>query len=137
MKPVDQTKFGYPEGNCLMACVASILEVGLDDLPDLFERCCIQRDDGVFWEGGEYWLDVLQEGVEALGWTATWSPPLDVYPTEYAIAGGPAGRAFDEAGKDVGHCVVYFDGVMVHDPHRDKTGLTGLIDDWIILKRVR
>ena len=74
MKSVDQTKFGYPEGNCLMACVASILEVGLDDLPDLFERCCIQREDGVFWEGGEYWLDVLQEGVEALGARPARSP---------------------------------------------------------------
>lgn len=33
LKPVYQTKVGQPEGNCLQACVASILECGLDDVP--------------------------------------------------------------------------------------------------------
>ena len=46
-----------------------------------------------------------------------------------------SGRAFDEDGKDVGHCVVCLDGEMVHDPHPDKTGLAGPIEDWILLER--
>lgn len=118
-----------------MACVASILEVELDDLPDLFERCCIQREDGTFWEGGEYWMDVLKEGVESFGWTVMWRESNDIFPTGYAIAGGPAGRAFNDAGEDVGHCVIFLDGEMVHDPHKDKSGFSGPIEDWIILEK--
>lgn len=34
MKRVQQTKFGDGEGNCLTACVASLLECEIDDLPD-------------------------------------------------------------------------------------------------------
>ncbi len=136
MKPVDQTKFGYPEGNCLMACVASILEVALDELPDLFERCCTVREDGITWDDGDWW-EVLQEGVAAHGWTASYEAArYDMpHPPAYAIAGGPGGRAFDEKGVDVGHCVVCLNGEMVHDPHPDKTGLAGPIEDWILLER--
>ena len=32
MKPVDQTSFGFPGGNCFSACVASILELPIDDV---------------------------------------------------------------------------------------------------------
>lgn len=32
MRPVFQDRFGYGEGNCAWACVASILEIDLDDL---------------------------------------------------------------------------------------------------------
>lgn len=47
MKPVDQTTFGAPHGNCLMACVASILEVPLDSLPVMFDEIEKQgRDEG-------------------------------------------------------------------------------------------
>ena len=137
MKPVNQTKFGYPEGNCLMACVASILEVDLDALPDLFEECCTPLDDGegVTWDDGNWW-DVLQQSVRAHGWEAVYrGDHPEQHPGGYAIAGGPGGRAFDEQGEDVGHCVVYVDGEMVHDPHPDKTGLSGPIEDWILLDK--
>ena len=33
MKPVKQTRFGE-EGNCWQACIASILELELDEVPD-------------------------------------------------------------------------------------------------------
>ena len=139
MRPVDQSKFGYPEGNCLMACVASILEVELCDLPDLFLRCCRTTDEGLTWsDRGEHWLDVLQEGVKVHGWEASWrdAKPEETPPAGYAIAGGPTGRTFDEDGRDVGHCVVCLDGVMVHDPHPERTGLRGKTEDWILLERV-
>lgn len=47
MKPVTQTKFGDPEGNCLMACVASIVEVPIDECPPL-----VTNDDP---EGHGWW----------------------------------------------------------------------------------
>lgn len=34
MKPVYQTKFGMPGGDCFRACVASLLELPLDAVPD-------------------------------------------------------------------------------------------------------
>lgn len=34
MKEVFQTKFGLNQGNCLSACIASILEVSIEDVPD-------------------------------------------------------------------------------------------------------
>jgi len=37
LRPVMQTRFGDPEGNCLMASVASILGIALDECPDLYE----------------------------------------------------------------------------------------------------
>ena len=35
MKPVDQTRFGSPDGNCFAACVASLLEIPLEEAPNL------------------------------------------------------------------------------------------------------
>lgn len=136
MRPVDQTRFGYPEGNCLVACVASIIEVEICDLPDLFDSC---RDgDGKRVEGGEHWFDILNEGVMGHGWLALWrSAPHEIeHPTEYMIEVGPSGRSFNEDGVDVGHCIVSLDGVMVHDPHPDRSGLCGPTKYWIELERL-
>ena len=33
MKPVMQTKFGPVEGNCFCACLASMLELPIEDIP--------------------------------------------------------------------------------------------------------
>lgn len=35
MKPVDQTRFGEHEGNCFAACLASILELEIGDVPEM------------------------------------------------------------------------------------------------------
>lgn len=37
MKPIYQNKFGLGKGNCLQACVASVLELDLNDVPDFNE----------------------------------------------------------------------------------------------------
>jgi hypothetical protein len=33
MLPVDQTTFGHPGGNCFSACVASLLELPIEEVP--------------------------------------------------------------------------------------------------------
>ena len=136
MIPVDQNKFDYPEGNCLMACIASIIEVELCDLPDLFERCTRQDENGIYWDNADWW-DVVLEGLAVHGWEARAQVAVsdDYWPDGYAIAAGPTGRAFDENGNDVGHCIVCLDGIMVHDPHPDRTGLQGLTEEWYLLNR--
>lgn len=51
MKPVMQTTFHEHTGNCWAACLASMLEITLDEVPDL-------RGDGQF-ERTKEWLDTL------------------------------------------------------------------------------
>lgn len=34
MKPVNQTQFKPPDGDCLSACIASILELPLNKVPN-------------------------------------------------------------------------------------------------------
>lgn len=51
MKPVMQTTFHEHTGNCWAACLASILEIPLEEVPDL-------RGDGQF-KNTETWLQTL------------------------------------------------------------------------------
>lgn len=138
MKPVDQTRFGYPEGNCLMACVASVLEVPLELLPDLWEREKAGDDD---------WWMILRTALAEHGWEAIYLHPeyvsatnesrtsADLAPQGYALAGGPSPResTVNEDGENAGHVVVAEDGQIVHDPHPSRDGLGGPVRDWIVL----
>ena len=132
---VVQTRFGYPEGNCLMACVASILEVPLEELPDLHEECDTwnEEEEKWVWEGD--WWGVLSEAVKARGWKALGVKEGHLAPWGFAIAGGDSPRAdvVDEEGKNVGHVIVCLDGKPWHDPHPSGAGLGGPIQDWILL----
>lgn len=103
MIPVTQTVDGWPRGNCLMACVASILEEPLDALPDLFDEGS-RRGDPERW-----WWGILLECLAKRGMTAR-CEESDVPPRGLAIAsvrmpGVP------------GHAVVTLNGAIVHDPH--------------------
>lgn len=46
MKPIDQTTFGVPGGNCFSACVASLLELSIDDVPYFMGDCDEDGDGG-------------------------------------------------------------------------------------------
>lgn len=136
---VTQTSFGYPEGNCFMAAVASVIEEPLDTLPDLFEVCC-EWDDGVArWkEDGRQWWHVTQAALREAGWYIFCMYPATGVPAGYALAGGASPRAtnVDESGKDVGHIVVVHDGVTVHDPHPSGDGLAGDPTEYYVLVRL-
>lgn len=55
MIPIHQTRFGVGNGNCLLACVASILERPIESIPDFNEA-------GTGWFGEMYeWC--LNEGI--------------------------------------------------------------------------
>lgn len=125
MKPVDQTEFGGPDGvkrgNCLMASLASILEVPLDTMPILNNA----HDDGTWW-------DLLQiacadNGHTAIYWTNGGGEYPAFKPYGYHIACGPSPRG------DFGHSVVALDGVTVHDPHPSRLGLRMPITSWILV----
>lgn len=108
MKPVFQTKFGgasAPEeeqGDCLVACLTSIFEVGLEDGPDLV---------GSIIGGG--WFYKVQSWLAGRNLSLLLLPgkPCDI-PIGYAIAVVNSHTLPGE-----GHVVVVLNGKPVHDPN--------------------
>jgi hypothetical protein len=126
MKPIDQTLFGDGVGNCFTACVASILELPLEGLPNF----CVEYPDpwfprfeswlaarGVFVVSFNFMEDPANVG-PFLAWSEHVSAPF--------IVGGDTPR-----GK---HAVIYERGKLIHDPNPNH-GRTGVdaIDDAIFL----
>ena len=98
MIPVDQTKFGYPDGNCMSASLASVLQLPLEEVPDL---------------ATPDWISVLAAFLEQYGLCPLVSPvPVDGL--SIACGLGPRGHL---------HAVVSEGDEVAHDPHPDRTGL--------------
>lgn len=114
MKPVDQTTFGVPGGNCFSACVASLLELPIEDVPHF-------GSDETWWATFQAWLK-----------------PRDLYavlfkigsdeqrPPGFHVVSGRSPR------HDALHAVVGRGAEIVHDPHPSRDGLAS-IDDVVIL----
>ena len=109
MKPVEQTKFSYPDGNCFAACVASILELSLDEVPDF------RGDD--WFEQWQEWLAARNLYLVYLGLPGyeSWKPK------GYSIANGLCGG--------VRHALVCYDGEVVWNPHPRRDEWNGAIED--------
>jgi hypothetical protein len=105
VKPIDQTTYGTPLGNCFSACVASILELPIGDVPLFVD---------------ENWRSRFLGWLAARGLSATTYALADgdLAPRGFSIAFGPSERI---AGWD--HACVAFDGAVVHDPHPSREGL--------------
>ena len=117
MKKVYQTKFGKPEGNCFPACIASILEIDIDQVPNIHEG------KGVWYQKYKQWLNKYDLDFVALsGWD---EQSKDHCPQVYAIVGGISPRGLL-------HSTVYFGLDMVHDPHPDGGGVKD-ITEWIYI----
>ena len=103
MIPVDQDilveNFGF--GNCLQAAVASIIEFPLNTVPNfiLFDE----------------WYDRMEEFLRIKGFE------LFDEPDE-----GEIYLAFGLSPRNVKHAVVMKDGVVIHDPHPSRGGVTGV-----------
>lgn len=110
MKPVMQTRFEVGKGNCLNACVASLLELplGVDGVPEDKEALrawLLDRDMGILWVHGT-----------AMTWPGAGS---------FHIASGRSPRT-----PGIHHAIVCdFDPSghlrYVHDPHPDGPFLSG------------
>lgn len=103
MKPIYQTVFGYPQGNCQAACLATIMGVPLSDIPDDPEVAWTDRNEmHAQWlrNLGFYMLTFLsgEEYVPIPG-VVIWSVPSQKY--------------------DCLHAVVAYNGRIVHDPRED------------------
>lgn len=113
MTPVFQTDFRAPGGNCFQACVASIMDLHLDEVPHF-----LKDSDGGNWRQ-ERW-EAVREFAREHNLAACWLSPGEEEDSKYIpdlfrsglyyIATGPI------AGSQYGHCVVGLGGKFVHDP---------------------
>ena len=120
MIPLDQTSFGATAGNCFSASVASILEMPLEDVPNF---------------NPENWFNELNEWLPNYGlfalffckydrpadWRLTWKALTDSVICEAGVA-SPRYPGAD-------HSVVFYKGVVIHDPHPDKASMSASLDD--------
>jgi hypothetical protein len=112
MRPVDQTTFGINDGNCFTACLASILEIPLEEVPSFV---------GAYWDDFLPWL--ADRGLSATLYRS------DVYvPPGYAIAGGRSKRF---AGRM--HACVAYNGMVIHDPHPSRDGLPFGVTEYVVI----
>lgn len=116
MKPVKQTRLNIPDvqsGNCWPACVASLLEIPIDDVPPpplpgkswapywrSFRSWAARRGLALIEVAGDSSFVEASEGAEALYWIATGRSP-----------------------RGVRHSVVMRGAKMVHDPHPSDLGV--------------
>jgi len=111
VQPVDQTRFGDPDGNCLAACVASIFEVALEDVADFqASNWLIELNEWLAPRGLAHLCLSFRHGLDST-----------LMPGGFHLIGGPSRRGHN-------HSVVGHTGVIVHDPHPDRSGLERIID---------
>jgi len=118
MKPIIQTDTSFETGNCGEACLASILEIELSDIPPFHNPD--DPSDGHYYcrklrnflnQFGLSYIDVeMQDGHD----------PTDFFKDCWIIAGGPSPRGTEEWHR---HAVVWRNGKIVHDPHPSNNGL--------------
>lgn len=138
MKPVMQTTFGN-YGNCFQACLASVLEIPLDSIPE-FRRMQVDQEVSCMVSEADKWLR-SSKGLRFISVEMYNSDGGDPNTTqcllnrlayenrdEFVLLSGKSPRKKPD-GSDMYHCVV---GVaecwgfnVVHDPHHDGGGIIG------------
>jgi len=116
MKPTMQTMFFDKDGtgNCFEACIASILEMELSEVP-MFH--------------GENWFSKFYDWLISKGFEYNGTiNPSDIFNYKigidgYFIVAGESPRGNHIRG---GHAVIYKSGKLVHDPHPDNTGIVDI-----------
>ena len=114
---VDQTRFGGEDGNCLAACLATLLRLDINEVPGFFSD-----DEGTWREKMGAWL-------VARGWghlCITGAPPKMLGPA-LSIVSGKSPRG------DWLHATVWRGCELLHDPHPSRAGLVGEPVDTIVL----
>lgn len=102
MKPVDQTTFGHPGGNCFSACIASLLDLPIADVP--------------YFMDVEDWVAKLARWLDRFGfYPVTFKVSPEWHPQGFYILGGESSRG--------SHAVIARGLNIVHDPHPSRKGL--------------
>lgn len=107
MTPITQDIFvNDPQGrvgNCLQACIASICDMPLYEVPHF----AAMPDD--------IWFETMCNWLHERGWD------FEDFETvkdsqDYMLVIGPSPRG-------VSHAVIYKDGILAHDPHPSRAGI--------------
>lgn len=114
MKPVDQTVSGEAAGDCFSACVASLLELPLAEVPYFNDDWPASFDAWLRARGFYSLVITIPQGM-APGW----------YPEGYYILGGQCARG--------SHAVVARGDAIVHDPNPAREGLTRWEDCTVLI----
>lgn len=134
-RPVFQTRYGAPAGNCTEACIASILGVPLEDVPDLYKECRREALDGNWFRVLNDWLKPRGLALARVALLPDRGLPIYLEPNTLVIAGGP--EKTPAGPKPVGHyCIYRFGGdfELVHDPHEGWEGLERIEDLLLIVR---
>ena len=134
MRQVDQTEFsneaGTVHGNCFIACIASLLEIELHEVPAFHHMDLDWRQPFIAFlnERGYDLRGSVFPGNEPSPFS--WTGLLTVIPgvDGYFIGGGPSVRTYVSRG----HAVIYKDGVMVFDPHPSRVVILCLEELYVI-----
>lgn len=119
MKPVDQEFLHDPangqHGDCLRACVASLIEVPAAEVPHVAQL--FPNDARAAWNH-------LYDFLEARGYCYV-PGRKTIIEGQYHIISGPSPRNKGT------HAVIGLDGKIVFDPHPSRAGLAGTPAEWI------
>lgn len=109
MIKVYQTKYG-DTGNCMAACLASIFELDVSQIPDFFSGDGYS-DHESWWKNLNLWLNSVGYGIL----TASISMD-DLRKTKgYLIVSGIT----SSEGSSRWHATIWKDGVLFHDPNKN------------------
>lgn len=111
MKPIYQTIFDNILGDCFRACVASIFEFPINDMPNFWEQT---QEVSEFWKFNDDWIS-KNKGYRCISFQfSDKDKPLVDGILCIACAKSPRGN--------MDHAVVWQDGI-IHDPHPSNAGL--------------
>ena len=121
MKPVMQKIFDSRKGDCVRACLASIFELSIDEVPNFWEQI---QDPTEFWRLINEWL---MENFRVKNIFLKYSKKTaNILEGVLCIAGGTSPRHTPG-----GHAIVWRDGLL-HDPHPSGDGLLGDPEDFMV-----
>jgi len=127
MKPVMQTICNFQTGNCVQACVASIFELPLDQVPNF-----MMGGPDHFRAHLNWWCYKI--GIVALDICFGDADAEALIFDSWVIAVGKTPRLeewdgldpeYREKYKDARHAVVWHNGKIAHDPYPNGKGLIG------------
>lgn len=125
MKKVKQTIVHNPEtgdiGNCWTACIASIIECDIDEIPHFMRDSEYPITDTIKWldDKGYSYIEFADKGLIEYAQMQYWG---------YHLICGPSPRF-----SNVYHSVVGYNGEPYFDPHPDETMLDSNTDNWIYI----
>ena len=102
MKLIKQTIAGQGRGNCFGACIASLLEVDIDEIPSL------TKDQHIDW------VNIMNRYLATKGYYMVHKKPDGNF--EFELEGPVIGVVPSTNFEDQLHAVIWYDGTIIWDP---------------------